>query len=97
MDKVSKISKSKQVANDFKQQYKEENKDRLNCPSDFNTMLNEEKSHLKEKNKKDKEKSKQKANVRDIYKVELQKAITSKVKIIKQLNETEEDIEHDEK
>ena len=56
-------------------------------------MLSEEERIIEEKNK---EKAKQKPEIRDIYKVELQKALTVKNKI-KQKEDTEENIGHEEK
>ena len=66
---------------------------RINNSSNFGSMLREEERKLEEK---DKEKAKQKPEIRDIYKVELQKALTVKNKI-KQKEDTEENIEHEEK
>lgn len=93
MEKISKIIKSEKVTNNLKQQSQQEKKLRINNSSNFGSMLSEEERKLEEK---DKEKAKQKPEIRDIYKVELQKALTVKNKI-NQKEDTEENIGHEEK
>lgn len=87
--KISKISKTNKIENKLRQQENEKAKSKKEDVTDFDSMLEEEKRKLEEKQKKNK-----KTNPLDAYKFEIQKSIITQKKLAQMNNEENE---HEEK